>query len=112
MLQNVRISQRNPERAPNLAPATSASVSEAMILDEKKELYAEGQRYWDMIRTDNTIMFNDEHVGAALQHRTVIYCTFYKATPPIPQTELDANPDQPVNKTQGINDQKTPIPKV
>lgn len=82
------------KRAPNLAPATSASVSEAMILDEKsKELYAEGQRYWDMIRTDKTITFNDEHVGVALQHREKsIDRTFYKAILPIPQTELDANP--------------------
>lgn len=82
------------KRAPNLPLATSASINEAMILDEKsKELYGEGQRYWDMIRNDKTITFNDEHVGVTLQHREKsIDRTFYKSILPIPQTELDANP--------------------
>src|SRR5690606_30856795 len=82
------------QRAPNLAPATPASINETMILDEKsKELYGEGQRFWDMIRTNQTITFNDEHVGVALRHREkTIERTFYKAILPIPKTELDANP--------------------
>src|SRR5690606_32263128 len=78
----------------NLTAATASTVSEQMILDEKsKELYGEGQRYWDMIRTNQTITFNDEHVGVALQHREKsIDRTFYKTILPIPKTELDANP--------------------
>lgn len=82
------------KRSPNLTAATASTVSEQMILDEKsKELYGEGQRYWDMIRTNQTITFNDEHVGVALQHREKsIDRTFYKTILPIPKTELDANP--------------------
>lgn len=83
------------QRAPALAPATAATVTEDMILDEKsKELYGEGQRFWDMIRTNKTITFNDEHVGVTMQHRTKsINRSFNKTILPIPQGEIDANPE-------------------
>ncbi len=83
------------KRSPNLAPATAATITENMILDEKsKELYGEGQRYWDMIRTNKSIKFNDEHVGVNLQHRQqTIDRSFNKTILPIPQVEIDANPE-------------------
>jgi len=83
------------KRAPKLALATPASVTEQMILDEKsKELYGEGHRFWDIIRTNKTITFNDEHVGVNLSHREKsINRTFYKTILPIPQDEMNANPD-------------------
>ena len=90
------------KRSPKLPLATAATVTEQMILDEKsKELYGEGFRYWDMIRTNKTITFNDEHVGVAMTHREKsINRTFYKTILPIPRLELDANP--------GLEEQQNP----
>lgn len=90
------------KRSPSLALSTAANVNENMILEEKsKELYAEGQRYWDMIRTNKTITFNDEHVGVSLSNREKsIDRTFYKAILPIPIEEINANP--------AIKDQQNP----
>src|SRR5690606_21834430 len=52
------------KRSPGLAPATSASISIDMILDERsKELFAEGQRFFDMMRLDKSITFNDDLGG-------------------------------------------------
>jgi len=90
------------KRSPKLPLATAATVTEQMILDEKsKELYGEGFRYWDMIRTNKTITFNDEHVGVSMTHREKsINRTFYKTILPIPRLELDANP--------GLEEQQNP----
>lgn len=91
------------KRAPELAPATATTVTEAMILDEKsKELYGEGQRYWDMIRTNKTITFNDEHVGVTMSHREKsINRTFFKTILPIPQVEINANPGLEAQQNPG-----------
>ncbi|MFA6335586.1 MAG: RagB/SusD family nutrient uptake outer membrane protein [Bacteroidales bacterium] len=84
------------KRSPNLAPATSATITLDMVLDEKsKELFAEGQRFFDMMRLNKTITFNDEFIYPAVQipHRTKsIDRTFYKTILPIPKEEIDANP--------------------
>ncbi len=84
------------KRAPALAPSTSTTVTLDMIIDEKsKEFFAEGLRYFDMIRLNRTITFNDDFIKPAviITHRTIsIDRTFYKAILPIPKSELDANP--------------------
>ena len=84
------------KRAPALAPATDATVTVDMIMDEKsKELFAEGHRYFDMIRLNKTIEFNDEFITPAvvITHREkTIDRTFYKIILPISQEEMDANP--------------------
>jgi hypothetical protein len=84
------------KRSPALAPSTSTTVTLDMIIDEKsKEFFAEGLRYFDMIRLNKTITFNDDFIKPAviITHRTVsIDRTFYKAILPIPKSELDANP--------------------
>ena len=84
------------KRAPALALATSATVTLDMIIDEKsKELFAEGQRFFDMIRLNRTITFNDDFIkpSVLISNRTVsIDRTFPKAILPIPKGELDANP--------------------
>lgn len=84
------------KRAPLLVPTTSTTVTLDMIINEKsKELFAEGQRYFDMIRLNKTITFNDDFIKPAviITHRTVsIDRTFYKAILPIPKGEMDANP--------------------
>ncbi len=84
------------KRAPGLAPADETTVTVDMIMDEKsKEFFAEGHRYFDMIRLNRTIEFNDEFISPAviIPHRgKTIDRTFYKAILPISQTEIDANP--------------------
>jgi len=84
------------KRSPALAPATDLTVTVDMIMDEKsKEFFAEGLRYFDMIRLDRSIEFNDEFITpeVVITHREkIIDRTFYKTILPISQTEIDANP--------------------
>ena len=84
------------KRSPGLEPATEATVTIDMIIDEKsKEFFAEGLRYFDMLRLNRTIEFNDEFITPAvvITHRQkTLDRTFYKTILPISQTELDANP--------------------
>jgi hypothetical protein len=84
------------KRAPGLTPSTDATVTTDMIIDEKsKEFFAEGLRYFDMLRLNRTIEFNDEFISPAvvITHRTkTIDRSFYKTILPISQAELDANP--------------------
>lgn len=90
------------KRAPNLAPATEATITLDMILDEKsKELVSEGKRYFDMMRLGRSITFNDDLGGVPIPTRDkTIDRTFYKTILPIPQDEINANP--------GIKDQQNP----
>ncbi|PKP07687.1 MAG: RagB/SusD family nutrient uptake outer membrane protein [Bacteroidetes bacterium HGW-Bacteroidetes-5] len=84
------------KRAPALAPSTPVNVTMSMIEDERsKELFAEGHRYFDMIRWNKNIEFNDDFIYPAviISHREkIINRTFYKTILPIPQNEIDANP--------------------
>ena len=84
------------KRAPALLPADETTVTVDMILDEKsKEFFAEGLRYFDMLRLNKTIEFNDEFISPAvvITHRTkTIDRTFFKTILPISQEEMDANP--------------------
>lgn len=82
------------KRAPNLAPATAATITDDMILDERsKELFAEGQRFFDMIRKNKTIEFNDDFQDIPVSNRNkTIDRTFYKIVLPISQDEINANP--------------------
>jgi len=82
------------KRAPALAPVTAANVTEQNILDEKsKELLCEGSRFFDMIRANKSITFNDEHVGVTMSHRSkTIDRTFFKTILPIAQSDINANP--------------------
>ncbi len=84
------------KRSPGQAEATDATVTVDMILDEKsKEFFAEGLRYFDMLRLNKTIEFNDEFISPAvvITHREkTLDRTFYKTILPIDQGELDANP--------------------
>lgn len=84
------------KRAPALEPATDLTVSVDMIMDEKsREFFAEGHRFFDMIRLNKTIEYNDEFISPAviITHRTkTIDRSFYKIILPLSQTEMDANP--------------------
>ncbi len=82
------------KRAPNLDPATEATVSLDMILDERsKELLGEGHRFFDLIRNNRTIEFNDDWQGIPVSRREkTIDRTSHLTILPIFQGELNANP--------------------
>ena len=82
------------KRAPNLVPATAGTVTVDMILDERsKELYGEGQRFFDMMRLNKSITFNDEIIAISVPTRPkTIDRTFFKTLLPISQAEINANP--------------------
>ncbi len=82
------------KRAPALTPATETTVTLDMIIDEKsKELFGEGHRFFDMMRLNRSITFNDEYIGAAISHRAkTIDRSFFKTILPIAQSEINANP--------------------
>ncbi|RYF21294.1 MAG: RagB/SusD family nutrient uptake outer membrane protein [Flavobacteriales bacterium] len=93
------------QRNPSLAASTIGTITLDMILEEKrKELYGEGHRYFDMIRTNKSITFNDEFGGITvlptLRPKTIDR-TFYKTILPIPQSEINANP--PIKAQQNPN---------
>lgn len=81
-------------RSPGLAPATAETVSDQMILDERsKELFGEGHRFFDMIRMNQTIEFNDELGDVPVSARAkTIDRSYYKIILPISQDEINANP--------------------
>lgn len=81
-------------RAPKLAPATAETVSDDMILDERsKELFGEGLRFFDMIRMNKTIEYNDDMTNVPVSHRAkTIDRTFGGIVLPISQDEINANP--------------------
>ena len=82
------------KRAPNLIPATAGTVTVDMILDERsKELYGEGHRFFDMMRLNKSITFNDEIIAISVPTRPkTIDRTFFKTLLPISQAEINANP--------------------
>jgi SusD family. len=83
------------KRSPNLEPATAANITLDMILDERsKELFQEGFRYFDMMRHNKTIVFDDSHMGTSTitTRPNSIDRSFYKTILPISQGEMDANP--------------------
>ena len=84
------------KRAPGLAPATATNITMTMIEDERsKELFAEGHRYFDMLRWNKTIEYNDDFIFPAVVITTrekTINRTFFKSILPIPENEINANP--------------------
>ena len=82
------------KRAPQLTPADASTVTDDMILDERsKELFGEGQRFFDMIRKNKTIEFNDDFQGVPVSKREkTLDRTFNKIVLPISQSEINANP--------------------
>ncbi|WAC39920.1 RagB/SusD family nutrient uptake outer membrane protein [Pedobacter sp. SL55] len=84
------------QRNPGLSAATIGNISLDMILEERrKELYGEGHRFFDMIRSNRSITYNDEFgnltILPTLRPKTIDR-NFYKTILPIPQSEINANP--------------------
>lgn len=82
------------KRAPQLSPATVGTITEDMIMDERsKELFGEGQRFFDMLRVNRTITFDDGERAPVHTREKTIDRTFSKIVLPIPRDEINANPD-------------------
>ena len=81
-------------RSPSLSPSDASTVSLQMILDERsKEFFGEGLRFFDLIRLNQRIEFNDDFQNVPISTRSkVIDRTFGKIVLPIPQDEINANP--------------------
>lgn len=95
------------KRSPLLEEATAANVTMQMIMDERsKELFAEGNRFFDMMRWNQTIEYNDDLIvpSVVISHRgKTIDRTFGKIVLPISQDEINANP--------ALKDQQNPAYK-
>jgi hypothetical protein len=91
------------KRAPNLAAATSSTITLDMILDERsKELFTEGQRFFDLLRLNKTITYNDEFGGITVSARPKsIDRSFPKTLLPISQAEINANPGMEAQQNAG-----------
>jgi tetratricopeptide (TPR) repeat protein len=95
--------QQIRKRSPGLVPATAANITLDMILDERsKELIGEGHRFFDMIRLNKPITFNDElgNITAPGRPKTIDR-TFFKTRLPIPIDEINANPGLKAQQNTG-----------
>ncbi|MDR2283943.1 MAG: RagB/SusD family nutrient uptake outer membrane protein [Sphingobacterium sp.] len=81
------------KRSPNLALSSQATITMDMIANERsKELFTEGHRFFDMMRWNKSITFDDDLGSIPHTHREkTIDRTFYKTLLPIPLGEMDAN---------------------
>jgi hypothetical protein len=81
-------------RDPNFTGYTSTgpALLNDILLERRKELAFEGQRYWDLARYNRDVMrvnLANNYPGVPL----VIATTNFRRVLPIPQQELDANPN-------------------
>lgn len=82
------------ERDTNFTPYASsgAALLNDILLERRKELAFEGHRYWDLARYNFDVVrenVNGNYDGVP----TVIPADYFRRVLPIPQTELDANPN-------------------
>lgn len=82
------------QRSPKLDAATSSTITLDMIADERsKELLGEGHRFFDMMRWNKSITFDDDLGNISTTNRQkTIDRTFFKTILPISLDEMNANP--------------------
>ena len=80
---------RNRANLPNASVSTVENLREAVLNERRKEFVAEGQRWFDLVRTGTLAEKVMEAKGIAVKP---IYNLF-----PIPQRERDLNPNLPQN---------------
>ncbi|WP_293944516.1 MULTISPECIES: RagB/SusD family nutrient uptake outer membrane protein [unclassified Sphingobacterium] len=82
------------QRSPKLDAATSNTITLDMIADERsKELLGEGHRFFDMMRWNKSITFDDDLGNISTTNRPkTIDRTFFKTILPISLDEMNANP--------------------
>lgn len=89
------------ERSVGLSAITPNEVNLDLILRERaKELHLEGHRFFDMMRCNKTITFDDDMdpAGGGYQRGHTIDRTSYLTVLPIPQREIIINPDLQQNE--------------
>ncbi|ANE53302.1 hypothetical protein SY85_03730 [Flavisolibacter tropicus] len=72
--------------------STGSALLSDILLERRKELAFEGHRYWDYARYHQDVVridVNGEYTGAPL----IIEADYFRRILPIPQAELDANPN-------------------
>lgn len=89
------------KRSPNLTPVNT--VTAEMVLAEKnKEFFGEGLRFWDLIRTNATIVMDDTTPDVKVTTRETTFTrSFYKCILPIYNGELNANPGMRAQQNPG-----------
>jgi len=100
-----KYAQEIHQRSPNLPAITAANVTEDLILAEKsKEFFGEGLRYFDMIRLNKTINFDDAFAAISIPSRPAsINRSFAKYILPISEDEMLANPGIKAQQNPGYN---------
>lgn len=93
------------KRDPDVAAYDASTVSEdAIILERRKELFAEGSLFFELCRLNKTITYSDDEFGNGTKspyRETTIDRTFYKCRLPISQGEIDANPEIGKQQNEG-----------
>jgi len=72
--------------------STGANLLNDILLERRKELAFEGHRYWDLARYNRDVVrvnLSGNYIGVPL----VITTTNFRRILPIPQSEVDANPN-------------------
>jgi hypothetical protein len=77
--------------------STGTALYEDIITERRKELAFEGDRYLDLQRLKRDVVRSTNYPAAA---RNILY-TNYRRILPIPQSEVDANPNIKPQKNDG-----------
>jgi hypothetical protein len=83
------VNEVTSRRGAKAIASSGSALLEAIITERRKELAFEGERYLDMQRLQRNIARSKNYPAAALS----IDFTNYRRIMPIPQGELDANPN-------------------
>ena len=84
-------------RGANAIASTGTALFEDIITERRKELAFEGDRFHDLQRLKRTITRSTNYPATS---RTIPY-TVYRRLFPIPQAEVDANPQIKVQQNSG-----------
>lgn len=77
--------------------STGAALLEDVLAERRRELAFEGERYFDLLRLKRDVVRSTNYPAAA---RNIPYSD-YRRILPIPQTELDSNPNIRSQQNQG-----------
>jgi hypothetical protein len=83
------------ERDPGFAgySASGQALLDDILLERRKELAFEGHRYWDLVRNNLNVTRIDQANNYPGNVPLVLETSNFRRILPIPQAELDANPN-------------------
>lgn len=73
--------------------STGTQVLEDILLERRKELAFEGHRYWDLVRNNRDVVRVNLNSNYPANNPLTIAVSNFRRILPIPQTEVDANPN-------------------